>query len=97
MRSKDKLPSVVHHRAVEDMAGDHMEQRCFYNKDLDMGKLPVPSIPKKKNKDKSQYVKVPSSYLGGNKYRITIFSTVVGELSFFKISLKKIKSHDMEK
>jgi hypothetical protein len=52
---------------------------------------------KKKKKGKSQYVKVPSSYLGGNKYWITIFSTVEGELSFFKISLKKIKSHDMEK
>jgi hypothetical protein len=52
-RSKDKLPLVVHHRAVEDMAEDHMEQRCFYNKDLDMGKLLVPSIQKKKKRQKS--------------------------------------------
>lgn len=33
------LPLVVHHRAVEDMAEHHREQKCFYSRDPDMGKL----------------------------------------------------------
>lgn len=36
---RNKLPLVVHHRAVEDMAEHHREQKCFYSRDPDMGKL----------------------------------------------------------
>lgn len=49
--TKESIPLVVaHHRVVEDKVVHHKGQRCFYNKDLDMGMLQVPSTAKPKCK-----------------------------------------------
>lgn len=39
---KRNTPLVVHHKAAEDNIVHRREQICFYNKDLDMGKVLAP-------------------------------------------------------